>query len=367
MGCASVPFPRFFPGVLAVSLLVGLIPEASGDVVHLKSGRTIEGTTAPGRKAGTMEVRTGGGVVMTIPTSDILRIEKKRSPAEEFDARLGALPAGEIEPARELLVFARDKKLTNRVRLVARRILRVDPDDELARQALGYVVFRNRWILESDLRRKQGLVRFRGEWMTESEKTTLIENEAAAELEELLDLVDSENLYVQEFSIRKILSRKDPVARKVFHAHLTDPRRIPRMVAIRGMVNFPVEGGGDAVDREAARDLHGLALEEKSPEVLKVLFPTLARYCPAENFRLARNTLLRSDDATTRRRAAEVLYYTLRVATVPVLCRTLVTSDGKRHPEVREVLRRALGVDHGMDVDAWLRFWEANRHRFTDE
>ena len=91
--------------LLLAGILCGLSPGALADIVHLKSGRTVEGTTAPGKKPGTIEVRTGGGVVMTIPSSEILRIEKKQSPADQFDERLRGLALGDIEAARELLVF----------------------------------------------------------------------------------------------------------------------------------------------------------------------------------------------------------------------------------------------------------------------
>ncbi len=354
---------------LAAALEIGLVPASLfGDIVYLKSGRSIEGTTSPGKKPGTLEIRTNAGIVVTISQDEIERIERRPSPAEEVEARLRAIPEGDLAALHDLLAFARDKRLRKQARAIAERILEIDGDDEAARRELGYVVYENRWVPESELRNRPGLVYHAGQWMSLEEKRRLEKEAARREILELFELAESSNPYVQEFAIRKILARKDEVAREVFFDRIADPRKIPRMIAIRGLLHFPVKGPGDETSRKAARELHRLALEEKSPEVLKVLYATLARFHPAENFRLALDVVKTSASSSERSRAAEVLYYTLRKSLVPELCRAVSAAPaGPGRPEVRDVLRRALGADFGFDPAAWLRYWEEHQAEFTDD
>ena len=211
-------------------------------MVHLQSGRTIEGTTQPGKKPGTIEVRTGAGVVVTLAQSEIDRIEKKQSPAEEVDSRLAAVKGGDLDLLHDLLAFARDKRLGKQTKAVAARILAIDPHDEVARRELGYVVHENQWVLESELRKRGDFVLHEGEWMTLPEKVRREAEASRKELQELFDLVESSNPYVQEFAIRKILARHDSAGLEVFAAHLHDRGKVPRMVAIRGLGLLPVEG-----------------------------------------------------------------------------------------------------------------------------
>jgi hypothetical protein len=335
-------------------------------VVYLKSGKKVEGTAGEGKKPGTLEVRVGEGTVMVVPVGDVERVEKKQSPVDELDARLRSAPAGRIEPFEELLAFARDKRLPGRTRLLARKILELDPDHEVARKELGYVVFDNRWVLQTELKGKKDLVNHQGEWMTVAERDRRALEEGRKEVEDLLNLSDSENTYLQEFSIRKALSRKDPAARDAFLRHISDERRVPRMVAIRGLAGFPAPDPLDAESRRALEELHKLALKEESEEVLKVLHLTLARFAPRDSFLFGLQTSLAGSERD-RRRAGEILYYTLRKSFVPDLCRAVVGADGTRNPVAHGVLVRALRTDQGYDPQAWLRFWRDSADQFADE
>jgi hypothetical protein len=349
-------------------LLVLLSSPAAADIVHLKTGRKIEGTTAPGPKEGTVEVRTGDGSVVVIPEAEIARIEKKQSPGDELDERLRRAPPGELEPLEDLLVLAREKRLPQRAKVIARKILDIDPNHEIARRELGFVVYENQWILEAELKKKKGLVRFRDEWMTQAEKDRRLIEEARQEVEGHFDLLESDNPHIQEFSLRKILARREPALREVFCRRLRDERETVRMVAVRALAGFPARGAGDEEAKRIAADLHRLALEEPSENVLKVAHLTLRKFHPAESFRLALETATASPRAEHRQRAGLVLYETLKKAYVPDLCRAVAGGNGAApRTEVREVLKRALKVDHGYDAAAWLAYWSENQARFTDD
>ncbi|MBI4602598.1 MAG: hypothetical protein HY721_11625 [Planctomycetes bacterium] len=351
-------------------LLGGLLLLGSpvlGDIVHLKNGKKLEGDVGPGPRGGTIEVRTGEGSTVVLPESEVERIEKKQSPAEELEARLKALPAGELEPLAELLVWARDKGLRSKVKALAAKLLEIDPNHDLARKELGYVVYENRWILESELKKRKGLVRYRDEWMEQAEKDRRLREEAKRELEDLLSLAGSENSHLQEFAVRKLLAARDPVAREVFARHVRDQRDAVRWVAVSALRGFPAPAAGDDASRKISADLHALALEERDEKALEVVYRTLEKFYRRESFRLALETASSSPEERERKRAAAVVARLLLKAWVPEVCRAVRSADGKERLEVRSVLRDSLGVDLGHDAAAWLRYWRENEGRFRDE
>lgn len=363
---AARPLSRL---ALFLALLAHGAP-AVADVIHLKNGKQLEGSVSPGARKGTVEVRSGEGAVIVLEEAAIERIEKRAAPTDEFTARLEALPRGEIEPLEDLLVWARDKALPTRVKAAAKKILEIDPNNALARRELGYVVYENRWVLESTLRERKGLVLFKGEWMAEAERGRRLDEEMRKEIEDLLHLVATSNPHIQEYSFRKLLARKERVAREVFSGHILDERPAVRLVAIRCIANFPVRASGDDTASEAARKLHRAALEEKNEKALFVIFYAAKRFYPEESLRLAIETAQASTDSADRRRSGQLLEALIqhRTSRVPRLCRAVASEDGRvQHDEIRDVLRRFLGVDLGRDSKAWLRFWEANRSRFRDE
>jgi hypothetical protein len=351
----------------ALAACLALAPAASrADVVHLQNGKTLEGTVTRG-EGGTIEVATGEGSRVVLKESEVLRVETRTSPGDELDARLKGVPPGALEPLLELMAFAREKGLPRRARTVARKILEIDPHHEAARRELGYVVYQNRWLLETELKKRKDLVRYRDEWMTAAEKARREAEERRRELEELLDCVAADNAHVQEYAVRKLVGLREPVARQIFAAHLRDPRDAVRWVAVRGLMGFPVAGTGDEEARRIAGELHRALLEEPNEKALEVVHLTLRRFFPRESFRLALETAAGPAREQERKRAAGALQQLLVKAWVPELCRAVASPDGQPRDAIRGVLRSSLGVDCGADAAAWLRFWEENKGRFRDE
>jgi hypothetical protein len=218
--------------------------------------------------------------------------------------------------------------------------------------------------LKAELKKKVGLVSFRDEWMTEAEKERRLEEEVKKEIEDLLDLVGSENPYIQDFSVSKILSRREPVARAIFANHMGDPREEVRMVAIRGLANFPVSG---KEGEELLARVHRVALEDESEKVRTVIRHTLKLLNPRQSFRLALGTARHAPQAEERQRAADLLYHLARKEWVPELCRAVISDEGGRqHKEVRQALHRILGEDFGYDPARWLHYWQRNAGKFDD-
>ncbi len=345
------------------------------DVVHLKAGGIVEGEVRPAGTDGVVEVRMGGGAVLRVKQSDILRIDRKPSPMQLFDARFESLPEGEIEPLVELLVMGREARLRKRSRKAAEHILKIDPNHELARWTLGFVVFRNRWVLDAELRKRSDLVRIDGEWMTREGEKRRQREAARREVEELLTLVESENRRIRSYAIKELgrrVKRRDTLTVEVLGERLSDRRLAVRLVATAELGKFRV------VDKDAkrfradrvARQLHRLAVNEKSSAIRSLLHGTRARqgtiasFYPKESFRLALAESASAASSLAVERLAEILVTAVRKAWVPELCRAVAAGDG--NPAVRRALKKILQVDLGFDAAGWLRHWERRKGGFQD-
>lgn len=308
--CGSVSLSR--RGRLGGALLgLGICCLAGGaalaDIVHLKNGKQLEGLVLDGPRPGTYEVRMGEGGSVVLAADDVERIEKKTTPAAELDERLKNVPEGDLDRLEELIIWARERQLPGRARAVARKVLEIDANNELARKELGYVVFENRWILEGELKKQKGLVRHQGEWMTAAERARRLAVEATRELDDLFGLIVNENPHVQEYALQKILAHREAAAREVIARRLKDEREAVRWVAVRALASFPVEGAGDAPARGIALDLHERALAEPREDSLPIFHFTLARFFPAESRRLLEESTRSEKDPGRRARARSLL------------------------------------------------------------
>jgi hypothetical protein len=360
---------------VVVGFAVALLPLGSplADVVYLKNEGRLEGVGRPGQTEGTLRVERGDGSVITISQDDVMRIERKQSPLEELESRLAAAPPGEPGPLTDILVWAREKRLVPGAKKVARRLLDIDSNHELARQVLGYVVFENRWIRKADLKKRKGLVRYEGEWLSRQEKARRIEEALRRQVEGDLAALKSDNSYVRDVSarkVRRIVRNAEPAVRRTLLNNLLHPREDFRTLALAvlGKVSLQEARGGlsEAEARQVAADLHLLVLRETSEEVLELAYFAMARFHPRESFRLALRAATRSTNPEERQRAVEALYTSLRKAYVPELIASLVGPGGEVSPEVLEVLRRALGADFAGDAAAWSRYWQEHRGQYSD-
>ena len=353
----------------ALSLALGFAPTLAlfGDVVYLKNGQSIEGRVT--KKDGNVTIRRPSGAVVSVDEKDVSSVVTRKTPAASFRERLEKVPPGKLEPLLELVAWAREKRLRAQLRKVSKRILEVDPNNEMARQELGYVVFENTWVLESELktnRRERGLVKFRGEWMAVEERERLVEAEDRQEIDGLMNGLDSRNRYVQEFAVRKLVSHRGKFGRKIFSSYLDDRRTLVRIIAISSLGNFPSgapDPGGDPEAQKITRKLLEMLGEERTKAEVHALFLALRLLQPTESFRRALETLKTTQDERRRDRVAEVVYENLKKEFVLDLCRALVVErDGERVPvhAVRRVLKKALGVDFGYDVERWLAWWKAS-------
>lgn len=167
---------------------------ALSDVVHLKDGRTVEGTIIEQTDEKVI-VQTKNGTA-SFARADVTKIETKETPDQEFKRR--KTEAGkDAQKLFDLYLWCKQKDQDKNATTILREIIKVDPDHENARKLLGYVKHDGKWVTEKELEKikveedrkekeKAGLVEYKGQWVTKEEKEKL-EHEAAGEV-----LVDGE-------------------------------------------------------------------------------------------------------------------------------------------------------------------------------
>ncbi|MDB4990732.1 MAG: hypothetical protein JWN04_5910 [Myxococcaceae bacterium] len=109
---------------------------ARADEVHLAEGQVLVGTaTIEGDKV-VVELESGR---ITVPRSEVTRIEKSTTPLAQADARDAALKPSDVAGMLALANYCRDHDLFNKERDLLTRILTVAPNHAEARRRLGFV------------------------------------------------------------------------------------------------------------------------------------------------------------------------------------------------------------------------------------
>lgn len=172
---------RWQPALLAgLVLVLGVTAVAArGDDVYLTNGAVFEGVVSDVRNEG-VRVRFPMGGGMTLPHSQVLRIEEGESALQQFLRRRERLLAGDAPP-EEWLELARWARLNDlpAYREVALRTADLAPrlaDLAPLMRGLGYSFDDElgRWIPVEEAMRRRGLVEYAGEWVSFEERAERI-------------------------------------------------------------------------------------------------------------------------------------------------------------------------------------------------
>ncbi len=109
------PHPSRYSGfvrqifVIAASALLLCASSASADVIHLHNGRTMEGKVVK-TKRGQITLKVPGGM-LTIPASTVKRIERRRTPHEEYARRARRVDMSDARQVEALATLASSRGL----------------------------------------------------------------------------------------------------------------------------------------------------------------------------------------------------------------------------------------------------------------
>jgi hypothetical protein len=206
--------PARVPLLLFVAMLLSPLALVS-DVLRLRDGGTLRGRIT--HQADTVTVETPAWKVI-IPRERILGIEAEPDPVEEYARRRSALPASPTAGDWTALgSWCASNGLDGQAREAWGEAIRLDPDAEAARRALGYVRREGRWVTEDELHAAIGDVKFRGRWMPREEMLAVLDAEKAArEARELADRSEREKreAAAAERRVREDAAGGDAAARR---------------------------------------------------------------------------------------------------------------------------------------------------------
>lgn len=163
--------------LLAGVLLIGAPASSWADVVFLNSGGRMEGRIVSQTET-SIEVDIGAGT-MTFPMSSVDRIERGRSPLDDYDERAAALGANDSDGWLELARWASSQGLGTQSRRAYERVLAIDPQNAEANRAMGLVELDGNWVTEDQAYRARGYVLFEGQWMMPTEQDAILRGREA--------------------------------------------------------------------------------------------------------------------------------------------------------------------------------------------
>jgi hypothetical protein len=160
--------------VISFALLSGS-DAARADDVYLKNGRSFEGVIAEVTDS-QVRIRMPGGL-LSLPLSQVERVEKADSSFAEYLRRKEALRRAPEAPAGDwldLARWARSRGLSQGARESALLAAQLDPHLsglEPLMRGLGYVLDKelDRWIPYADSMRRRGFVQSNGQWISREE------------------------------------------------------------------------------------------------------------------------------------------------------------------------------------------------------
>lgn len=149
------------------------IPDAFADIVVLKNGRRLEGRVVEDGDSVTVHTRFGS---IKLARSQIQSIETSRTVLDELQERAAALQeriqkekpvaAAQGQLWYGLAQWCGENQLERAREENLQRAIAADPDQALARQALGFVKVNGAWVSGNERQQALGLVRYKDQWVT---------------------------------------------------------------------------------------------------------------------------------------------------------------------------------------------------------
>jgi hypothetical protein len=185
---------RIIAAGLALVVFAAVSP-AQLNVVKLKSGETVEGYVVEQTNA-FIKIETLEGKTLRYPATDIASQEETaRTGIPELDKKLGDIDRSNPDALAEVAGWAKDQKM-RAWQLLAREVLKNDPNNEKANTILGHTKVGNRWYkskseadaarkaeLEADMKAK-GFIKLPGGWISKEDKPLYDKDKSAFELDD---------------------------------------------------------------------------------------------------------------------------------------------------------------------------------------
>ncbi len=263
----SSPMSPWICGSLLTLILLGggVSGSAWGDILRLKNGNELEGRVTL-LADGNYRVFMEEGRIVLIPSIDVVKQITAEAPIDRLQRSLKELAPQDRDGLVELAAWAERKGLHKSVVKVYRRILTLDPHHPLARERLGYVAYRNRWVPRDELE-ENGLLRFRGGWKTPSEVEKIREKESVGEVRALFADIHHDNRYLRQHALLRLFANDDSAIVSTLLQLVKGKDPLERMVAARVLGNHPFSVGGRTIYEALLAERH----YQVTPAFIRVL------------------------------------------------------------------------------------------------
>lgn len=312
---------------MAVLLTAGAAGPASGDVLTLKSGGKIGGriTSPPGSPVIVIESLVGS--TYEFDRGEVIALSRRPVAIEQYEAAaLKADATGTADAHLELARWCRSRRLGDRATEQFAKVIAIDPDNRIARVALGHEMIDGEWHDPDERRIRRGLVRVGDRWMPREakaeqdrrEQERVSSREWFERLQPVLRAINGFNRDRRNEAINMVARVDDAAAvralQTLFASH---PSQEVRLAVIDA---FGAIGGVETVRPLALLAVHDID-EYVRIEAAKSLDPNHATDSVRE---LVRS--LRSENNAEVRNAAVALRHVGDGHAVPHLIEALVTS-----------------------------------------
>ena len=221
----------------ALAGVIALIaaPLARAEVFLLKAGGRVEADLLnPHREPGDVyQVRTSLGLRLELAADQVERVVVQSDVEKQYELLLPKVP-NSVEGHWDMAEWCKEAGLLEPRRRHLREIVKLDPDHEAARTALGYSLFGGRWMTQEEFMQNQGYIRSNGGWRLKQE----IELAARARQRELetKEWRQKIKLWLSQLDSRRL----GEDARRNLNA-VRDPAAAPALVEMLGNKSTPRE------------------------------------------------------------------------------------------------------------------------------
>lgn len=255
-------------------------PPTLGDVFHLSNGGRIEGKLLnPDQKPrANYVVKSGLGATLTLAPEQVERVVVKSELERRYEAKLETLP-NTVDAHFDMARRCKLAKMEEQRVFHLEQVLRLDPEHEDARHALGYSQVEGKWMRQDEWMTAQGYVRDRGTWRLPQE----IELEKAGDATEEIIIEWRKKLKTWRSWIVKgrdkaregeveIRGIRDPYAAIALAEQLDnekEPRQL-KLLYVDMLGRLPSAASIDGLIKHALEDLDGKVREACLDELTRI-------------------------------------------------------------------------------------------------
>lgn len=142
-----------------------------------------------------------------------------------FEARFTRADRKDPHALYELGVWARDAGLAADALVLFHEAIKLNPEHEFSRRALGYTLYQGKWLTDPEVKQAMGLIEYEGQWMTPASKEAILTSRTLEKERKLLEeerekLRDERTLAQEDFRRRMAAldSRAAEVERQIEEA-----------------------------------------------------------------------------------------------------------------------------------------------------